>query len=158
MDIEVVIDDLTNCLIERATGQEVKTCYKVHVGLLHTKDIAEWNFDWRIPQEKGYAIYELFILNSDTVQGRIALRIDGGVADVSLVETAPQNFGKNGEYIGVGGHLFAIACQVSKQSGCDGYVSFLAKSNLVDYYKEKLHAKYLRETGCILMKLLRCTL
>jgi hypothetical protein len=31
----------------------------------------------------------------------------------TIVETAPHNYGHNGKYIGVGGHMFAIACQCS---------------------------------------------
>lgn len=37
--------------------------------------------------------YELFLADDDTVQGRISLRIDGGVANVDIVETAPYNYG-----------------------------------------------------------------
>ena len=51
-------------------------------------------------------------------KGRISLNIDGGVANVDIVETAPHNYGHNGKYEGVGGHLFAIACKVSMESGC----------------------------------------
>ena len=50
------------------------------------------------------------LADDDTVQGRISLRIDGGVADVAIVETAPHSYGLTGKYQGVGGHLFAIAC------------------------------------------------
>ena len=43
-------------------------------------------------------------------------------------------------YEGIGAHLFAIACQVSLEAGCDGVVAFTSKSDLVNYYKEKLNA------------------
>ena len=36
--------------------------------------------------------------------------------------------------------MFAIACKISMENGCDGVVAFDAKSNLVEYYKEKLKA------------------
>ena len=80
----------------------------------------------------------MFVKGDDTVQGRIAFKIDGGVADVNIVEAAPHNVGHNGEYIGVGGHLFAIACQYSMDAGCDGYVAFTAKTNLIEHYKKEL--------------------
>lgn len=70
--------------------------------------------------------------------------IDGGVADVDIVESAPHNYGKNGKYKGVGGHLFAIACQCSLEAGCDGFVAFTAKSDLVDYYMKTLNAQIVR--------------
>ncbi len=80
----------------------------------------------------------------DTVQGRISFKIDGGVADVDIVESAPHNYGHNGKYIGVGGHLFAIACQCSLEAGCEGFVAFTAKSDLVEYYKKTLKAQIVR--------------
>lgn len=68
------------------------------------------------------------------------MKIDGGVADVEIVETAPHNYGYAGKYEGVGAHLFAIACQISMEAGCGGVVAFTAKSDLVEYYKDNLHA------------------
>ena len=56
------------------------------------------------------------------------------------MESAPHNFGHLGKYKGVGGHLFAIACQVSMEAGCDGFVAFDSKTDLVDYYKSELNA------------------
>ena len=60
-------------------------------------------------------------------------QIDGGVADVEIVETAPHNYSHKGIYAGVGAHLFAITCQVSLDAGCDGVVAFTSKSDLVEY-------------------------
>ena len=53
---------------------------------------------------------------------------------------APHNIGHNGTYEGVGGHLFAIACQLSFEVGLDGFVTFIAKTNLIKHYQEKIHA------------------
>ena len=72
------------------------------------------------------------------------MKIDGGVADVEIAETAPHNYGHKGIYAGVGAHLFAIACQVSFDAGYDGFVAFTSKSDLVEYYKEKLNAGVFR--------------
>lgn len=62
---------------------------------------------------------------------------------MDIVETAPHNFGHEGRYEGVGGHLFAIACKLSLDAGCDGYVAFTAKTNLIEHYQETLNAKVL---------------
>lgn len=96
-------------------------------------------------EKNGYHIYELFLKGDDTVQGRISVKIDGEVADVDIVETAPHNYSYIGIYEGVGAHLFAIACQVSLDAGCDGFVVFTSKSDLVEYYKEKLNAGIFRD-------------
>lgn len=110
MEIDIVIDKITDCLIDTRTGKEVKTEYRMRKTPIRPKDYKGWKFDWSITEENGYDIYELFLKDDDTVQGRISLKIDGGVADVDIVETAPHNYSHTGRYEGVGAHLFAIAC------------------------------------------------
>ncbi len=140
MQVDVHIDKLTDCLVERITGNIVDTEYIKRTKSISSSDCFGWQFDWRRTQEDGYTIYELFVENDDTVQGRISLKIDGGVADIDIVESAPHNYAHKGKYIGVGGHLFAIACQCSMEAGCDGVVAFTSKSDLVEYYKRELNA------------------
>ena len=89
---------------------------------------------------------DIFIAFDNSVQGRISVKVDGGVADVDIVETAPHNYSHTGRYEGVGAHLFAIACQVSFDAGYDGFVAFTSKSDLVEYYKEKLNASVFRDS------------
>ncbi len=143
MEIDILIDELTDCLVERETGKIVVTYYKKCELPIKSKEYHGWKFDWSIPDKEGYDIYELFVEGDNTVQGRIAFRIDGGVADVDIVESAPHNIGRQGKYIGVGGHLFAIACQDSVEHGCDGFVAFTAKTNLIKYYIDVLGAQVL---------------
>jgi hypothetical protein len=58
------------------------------------------------------------------------------------VESAPWNIeGKT--FLGVGPHLFAIACKESFDLGFDGFVTFVAKTQLVDHYVKALSAKIL---------------
>ena len=140
MAVDIQIDKLTDCLIEREFDSIVDTEYMERITAIKKKDYTGWKFDWSTTQKNGYTIYELFVEDDDTVQGRISLKIDGGVADIDIVESAPHNYGHNGKYIGVGGHLFAIACQISLEAGCDGVVAFTSKSDLVEYYKRELKA------------------
>lgn len=136
----IQIDNLTDCLVERASGNIVDTEYKERTTAIKKKEFTGWRFDWRRTQDEGYTIYELFIDGDDTVQGRISLKLNGGVTEVDIVESAPHNYGHTGKYIGVGGHLFAIACQISMEAGCDGVVAFTSKTDLVEYYKKELGA------------------
>lgn len=140
MEVNILIDELTDCLVDRETGEIVETEYKERFRTIEPKEYRGWKFDWSITEKNGYNIYELFLKDDDIVQGRISLKIDGGVADVDIVETAPHNFTHDGKYKGVGGHLFAIACQVSLENGCDGVVAFTSKTDLVDHYKKELNA------------------
>ena len=144
MEIDILIDGLTNCLIDRATGEELKTEYRFRTDPIKPSDYKGWKFDWSTPEKNGYQIYELFLDDDDTVQGRVAIKIDGGVGDIDIVETAPHNYGSKGKYQGVGGHLFAIACQISFENGCGGYVAFTAKSRLIEYYEKELNAQVFR--------------
>lgn len=144
MEIDILIDGLTNCLIDRATGEELQTEYRLRTAPVKPSDYKGWNFNWSEPEKNGYQIYELFLEGDDTVQGRIAIKIDGGVGDIDIVENAPHNFSSKGKYQGVGGHLFAIACQISLDNGCGGFVAFTAKSKLIDYYAKELNAKVFR--------------
>lgn len=63
---------------------------------------------------------------------------------MDIVETAPHNYGHTEKYQGVGGHLFAIACQLNIEAGCDGFVTFTAKSDLIAYYQKVLNAQAAR--------------
>lgn len=144
MEVDILIDGLTDCLVRRSTGEQVETEYRMRTAPLKPIHYKGWNFDWSKTEKNGYNIYELFLAGDDIVQGRISLKIDGGVADVDIAETAPHNYGHSGQYQGVGGHLFAIACQVSMEAGCDGFVAFTAKSNLITYYKKVLSAQVAR--------------
>lgn len=144
MEVDIVIDRITDCLIDSRTGQEVVTEYRLRETPIRSKDYKGWKFDWSITEKKGYDIYELFVKDDDVVQGRISVQVVGGVVDVDIVETAPHNYSHKGIYEGVGAHLFAIACQVSFDAGYDGFVAFTSKSDLVEYYKEKLNAGVFR--------------
>lgn len=144
MEVDVLIDRITDCLIDTRTGEEVETEYRMRKTPIRPKDNKGWKFNWSITEKNGYDIYELFLKDDAVVQGRISVKIEGGVADVDIVETAPHNYSHAGRYRGVGAHLFAIACQVSFDAGYDGFVTFTSKSDLVEYYKEKLNAGVFR--------------
>ncbi len=74
--------------------------------------------------------------NKNVIQGLISYKINENYIFVNLVETAEFNRGKKKMYVGVGGNLFAYACKISFDMGFEGYVSFKAKTALIEYYKE----------------------
>lgn len=77
MEIDILIDELTACLIQRETGLIVETDYEERQSPIKFKGYNGWKFDWTIPENNDYKIYELFVKGDDTVQGRIAFKIDG---------------------------------------------------------------------------------
>ena len=59
---------------------------------------------------------------------------------MDLLESAPFNLGRNKIYEGVAGNLVAYVCKISFQHGFDGYVSFTAKTRLIEHYQKTLNA------------------
>ncbi len=57
-----------------------------------------------------------------------------------LIESAAFNIGRSKTYYGVPLNLVAFACKLSFQPGGEDYVSFIAKTKLIDDYIESLGA------------------
>jgi hypothetical protein len=70
----------------------------------------------------------------------VSLEVKSDHVFVHLIESASFNIGKNKTYLGVPGNLVAFACKLSFQRGHDGFVSFIAKTQLIEHYKKSLGA------------------
>ena len=88
-------------------------------------------------------IYKLRIAGDDNIQGLVALtdfKRDKAIY-VNLAESAPHNMGIGKKYSGVGGHLFAIAADISYEKGYGGFIFMDAKNTeLVEHYSKTLGA------------------
>lgn len=82
-------------------------------------------------------------INNNIIHGLISISLLSGYVEMNLIESAPFNLGKHKEYNGVAGNLVAYACEVSFANGFDGYVTFIAKTNLIQHYIETLKAEIL---------------
>ena len=58
--INMEIDDLTPCLIRIQDNQIVDSYYMK--GLPHNDNLEEWEFDWKSEKDRGYLIYQLFVV------------------------------------------------------------------------------------------------
>lgn len=144
-EIEVVIDELTPCLIHRQSGEK----YQTRIQPLTETDLNQltkeqgwvnfnWNKEFSLPKR---LVYKLTVAGSDDIQGLVSLEVAQGYVDVFLVESAPWNVGSTSQvFVGVGAHLFAFACKVSFDLGFEGVIAFTSKTKLIDHYKEKLGA------------------
>lgn len=144
-EIEVVIDELTPCLIHRKSGEEYQTriepLKKSDLNRL-TKEQGWVNFDWNkefsLPKR---LVYKLMVAGSDDIQGLVSFEVAQGYVDVFLVESAPWNIGAVSQvFVGVGAHLFAFACKISFDLGFEGIIAFTSKTKLINHYQEKLGA------------------
>ena len=79
--------------------------------------------------------------NPNIIQGLISISDNSDHVFVHLIESAKFNQGKNKLYKGVAGNLFAYACKISFDKGYDGFISFFAKSQLIDHYVKTLNAQ-----------------
>lgn len=147
MYTDVQIDHFTPCLIERSTGKIVQTSFsKATAKELTGLQKKGWAFNWKAPDLKQAAVYKLTLKDSSEIQGLIALTDfpNDQAVYVNIAESAPHNRGTQKQYEGVGGHLFAIAAQVSIDHGFGGFVFMDAKNTeLVRHYHEKMGAQLL---------------
>ena len=143
--INVEVDEFVPCLKDAETGEIVDTEVRKIEDISILSECTEkngWDFPWNTPP-KGYDVYSLNIKNSDTIEGLIALKPDEKYWGVHMFwgNSAPHNMGKNKKYIGVGGHLFAIAAKVSIDNGYGGFIfADAANKELFDMFIEKYGA------------------
>ena len=141
--INIEIDELTPCLIKdgKIINTTISRVNDPNV-LMSKKDC--WKFNWK----KEYKDNKngIFILKSNDninrIQGQISIKPESNIKAiyVRLIENNPDNI-QNGTYKGVGGHLFAYSCKLSKDMGYDGVVYFKPKYNARDGYKLIKHYK-----------------
>ena len=67
-----------------------------------------------------------------------------------MLESAPFNIGKHKIYEGVAGNLVAYACKISFQKGFEGFVSFTAKTKLIEHYAKTLGAYHFKNQRMII--------
>ena len=140
-DLDTWIDELTPCLKHRLSGE----IYETDVQSFTLEDLTQtqkWNFKWRqYFTYPNYELYKLVIRGQNRIEGLICLEPDENFLFVHLVESAPWNIGsKEQEFIGVGAHLFAVACRRSFELGFDGFICFVPKTGLIQHYQQELHA------------------
>lgn len=142
--LDFEIDKLTNSIENVQTGHNFPT----EISLLTNSELKSitkkngWNFNWKDEFKKPKKdVYKLTIIgNPNIIQGLISLEIKEDHVYMHLIESAPFNIGKTKVYLGVSGNLVAFACKLSFQRGGEGYVSFVAKTKLIEHYIDTLDA------------------
>lgn len=144
--IDIEIDKLTNSIENRVSGDSFDTMVldftKTEKGYKRTN----WRFNWTDELKKeDRSVFKLVIHeNPNVIQGLISLSDNNDHVFVHLIENAKFNQGKDKLYLGVAGNLFAFACKKSFDLGYDGFISFYAKSQLIDHYIKALGAYHFR--------------
>ncbi len=139
------VDKLTNSIENTISGEVFDTV----ITLLPSKDgnkqikrkdwIFNWQSEFKMPDRQVYKLTT--VQNPDIIQGLISLTDKGDHIFMDLIESAVFNKGKKKLYTGVAGNLVAFACKFSFERSNEGVVSFYAKTQLIEHYRETLGAK-----------------
>ena len=140
--VDIWLDEMVPCLKDLETGSIEETfVFKIESRSVLRKYNSSngWGIDWvKVPLNVD--VFALALKRNNEVQGLIALKKDSDIRAVYLhwACTAPRNniylFGKK-KYSGVGGHLFAIAVDMSFKWGFDGFVyGFALNRELLNHY------------------------
>lgn len=143
-EADFIIDKLTNSIENTITGEvfetEVTEIVKKNAYQIKKTD---WLFDWRNEyKDSANKVFKLTTINNpNIIQGLICLTEKQDHIFMPLIENAKFNKGFNKLYKGVAGNLVAFACKNSFEKGYDGFVSFVAKTKLIEHYMNTLGAK-----------------
>ena len=142
--LDFVIDSLTNYIQNTISGDSFAT-EVIRLTKADLKQVTKkngWNFNWKQElNNNSREVYKLTIVNNPTIiQGILSFSIKPDHIYMELIESAPFNLGKNKLYEGVLGNLVAFACKVSFQQGFEGFISFTAKTKLIEHYEKTLGA------------------
>ena len=143
------IDEVTPCLKDAETGE----IFETEVVRIRRKSFLSkfnkktgWYVNWsRFPE--GTEVYALVLKGTMSIQGMVALTYDNDAKAVYVLWgcTAPENnvweYGKK-KYSGVGGHLLAIASDLSVKAGFDGFI-------VAEAMDEELFNYYITEFGAL---------
>lgn len=145
--LDFEIDKLTNSIENASTG-EVFDTEIVRFSKNDSKQIkkADWQFNWQVElKDKTKEVYKLTTVNNPTIiQGLVSIEDKQDHVFMHLIESSKFNRGKEKVYLGVPGNLVAYACKVSVDKGYEGFLAFDAKTALIKYYEQTLHATHFR--------------
>ena len=142
--LDFVIDKLTDSIQNTISGDSFPTEIS-RFTRTDTKKVTKtngWNFNWKQELDNNdREVYKLTIANNpNIIQGLLSFTIKPDHLYLNLLESAPFNLGHKKLYDGVPGNLVAYACKVSFQNGFEGFVSFTAKTKLIEHYEKTLGA------------------
>lgn len=147
--INVEADGMTPCLVDNKTGDILNTSVTRVTNPNELREYTKksgWFINWReIAKEDGIEVYKLILDRDNSVQGLTAITPQRGYVYLNWGVANPLSQSdrvgaENKQFSGIGGHLFAIAAQRSKDLGNGGYLMGCAADAKVEHY-------YIREFG-----------
>ena len=149
--VGIWLDEIVPCLKDTETGEIKETVVFKIESRSFLKKFNEkngWGINWiEIPD--NVEVFALALKENNEIQGLIGVKNDKNsvAAFIHWACTAPRNNKRlcgSQKYIGVGGHLFAIAADKSIQWGYQGAIhGFALNRELLNHYIEVLGAIFL---------------
>lgn len=107
------------------------------------KKLSGWKFDWhKLSKCKKCTVYKL---HTDKTEGLMMIQfIEDDFFELKNIEVAPSNYGSEGEFVNAAQILIAYGCLLSfklNKGPYQGYLSFISKGELINYYIEKYKAE-----------------
>lgn len=102
-----------------------------------------WQFNWKtLSKSNSTRIYKL---ETEDIEGFMMIEfIEPEFFEMKNIEVSPSNYGSKGKYTNVAQLLISYGCLLSfeyNKGPYQGYLSFISKGNLIDYYIEKYNAE-----------------
>lgn len=147
----VDVDEFTPCLKDTSTGELVQTEVVQIIRRSFLRKYNEgngWYVNWDSLLSNS-EVYALVVEGSVDIQGLVAVANDDNAEAlrVTWMCASPENnklISERPRYSGVGGHLFAVAAQLSQARGYNGYLyGFAANKDLLDHYQNAFGAEHL---------------
>ncbi len=142
--IDIEIDKLTNSVEEVGTGRKLDTIIE-RATRSDLKGLGPgWKFDW-MAELRRHEVYKLVVSElADEIHGLASLSREADHVFAHMLENRPQNVGREKRYEGVAGNLFAFAAKLSFELGHQGFVCFVAKTQLIGHCEKKFGAQRMR--------------
>ncbi|MES2774871.1 MAG: hypothetical protein V4722_11840 [Bacteroidota bacterium] len=126
---------ILNAITLNVTGNKYNAvaaeCSKAE--LLKHKSYFGFDFVKLIP---AFTVYKLHLEDEpNIIQGLFSFRISTGFLQCENMEINKMNKHGKAIYSGVGKLMIALCCKISHDLGFGGYISFLAKNRLFNYYR-----------------------
>lgn len=107
------------------------------------KGLEGWKFNWsELAKSKKSNVYKL---QTQEIEALLIIQfIDAEFFEMKNIEVSPSNYGSKGKYVNAAQILMSYACLLSfefNRGPHRGYLTFISKGKLIDYYIEKYNAE-----------------
>jgi hypothetical protein len=95
-----------------------------------------WRFDWS-GEGRTREVFKLIDpATPEAILGLLALNRCKKYVEVTLLESHPEHVGRTKRFGGIAGSLLAFAARLSFELGGEGFISILAKTELIEHYRD----------------------